>query len=215
MMHPLKNVPMPVDDKSSSMELPQIHADTIGRLVLEKFMEVIKGQEPYSRRKVLAGMVMTEDLNFNEAKIFTLFKNTTANESIFVRNPENGQYPYKLKSGVHFHLYINTAPCGDARIFSPHENDSGVDKHPNRKARGQLRTKIESGEGTIPVKSSDGIQTWDGVLQVISVSTGTKCVSGEHMSVNGAVLNDSHAEIVSRRCLMKFLYDQLGLHANP
>jgi len=48
-----------------------------------------------------------------------------------VRNTD-GQYPYKLKSGVHFHLYINTAPCGDARIFSPHENDTGVDKHPNR-----------------------------------------------------------------------------------
>lgn len=56
----------------------------------------------------------------------------TANLSIFVRNQENAQYPYKLKSSVHFHLYINTAPCGDARIFSPHENDSGVDKHPNR-----------------------------------------------------------------------------------
>lgn len=73
---------------------------------------------------------------------------------------------YKLKNDVEFHLYINTAPCGDARIFSPHEESDIIDRHPNRNSRGQLRNKIESGEGTIPVKSTTGIQTWDGVLQV-------------------------------------------------
>lgn len=50
--------------------------------------------------------------------------------------------------------------------------------------------------------------------KVISVSTGTKCVNGEHLSCYGAVLNDSHAEIVSRRCLMDYFYAQLDLHAN-
>lgn len=52
--------------------------------------------------------------------------------SIFVA-PTDGSGLYKLKDGIHFHLYINTAPCGDARVFSPHENDNmDVDKHPNR-----------------------------------------------------------------------------------
>lgn len=73
---------------------------------------------------------------------------------------------FKLRDNIQFHLYINTAPCGDARIFSPHEENDSIDKHPNRRARGQLRTKIESGEGTIPVKSNEGIQTWDGVMMV-------------------------------------------------
>lgn len=79
---------------------------------------------------------------------------------------ESTKKGFKLKEGIQFHLYINTAPCGDARIFSPHEENDTIDKHPNRRARGQLRTKIESGEGTIPVKSNEGIQTWDGVLMV-------------------------------------------------
>ena len=38
-------------------------------------------------------------------------------ESILELSPVGG---YRVKSDVQFHLYINTAPCGDARIFSPH-----------------------------------------------------------------------------------------------
>lgn len=55
----------------------------------------------------------------------------TAKESIFLR-PTQPDQTYKLRDGIKFHLFINTAPCGDARIFSPHEDDIGVDKHPNR-----------------------------------------------------------------------------------
>ena len=60
---------------------------------------------------------------------------------------KNGQFA--LKEGVAFHLYISTAPCGDSRVFSPKEKavEEPADRHPQRKTRGLLRTKIENGEG--------------------------------------------------------------------
>ena len=48
--------------------------------------------------------------------------------SIFERQ-ETGLY--RLKAGVSFHMYISTAPCGDARLFSPNESRL-EDDHPCR-----------------------------------------------------------------------------------
>lgn len=38
-------------------------------------------------------------------------------------------------------------------------------RHLLRKHRSHLRTKIEAGEGTVPVRSRGPVQTWDGILQ--------------------------------------------------
>ena len=65
---------------------------------------------------------------------------------------------YALKPGISFHLYISTAPCGDARVFSPKEVEN--DKHPNRKGRGQARVKIEAGEGTVLATSQVSVETF-------------------------------------------------------
>lgn len=72
---------------------------------------------------------------------------------------------YRLKQDVNFHLFISSAPCGDGRIFSMNDNVAdSVDSHPNRKVRGLLRAKVESGEGTIPVNNSDILPTWDSII---------------------------------------------------
>ncbi len=90
------------------------------------------------------------------------------NESIFhfVICPADKKRKITLKDKITFHLFISTAPCGDGRIFSIQDKEIAykIDAHPNRKVRGLLRTKIESGEGTIPINNQLKLQTWDNII---------------------------------------------------
>ncbi|KAF2365038.1 Adenosine deaminase/editase [Trinorchestia longiramus] len=199
------------------LQMAQTVADQVARMVAEKFMALTSNNPTIAKRKVLAGIVVTDSedpeatfvlsvstgtkcingerlsitgqcINDSHAEIVSrrclvhfLFSHLELYGAIvngelppdtpcvLEKMPEDSEFRgyLRVKERYSFHLYINTAPCGDARIFSPHEEEAEVaDPHPNRQCRGLLRTKIESGEGTIPMKNAtEHVQTWDGVMQ--------------------------------------------------
>uniref|UniRef100_A0A3B3SF82 Adenosine deaminase RNA specific B2 (inactive) n=1 Tax=Paramormyrops kingsleyae TaxID=1676925 RepID=A0A3B3SF82_9TELE len=75
-------------------------------------------------------------------------------QSIFIRHKEAS---FRLRENILFHMYISTSPCGDARLNSPYEISTD-----RKKPHGKLRAKVETGEGTLPVRCSADTQTWDG-----------------------------------------------------
>ena len=50
-------------------------------------------------------------------------------------------------------------------------------------------------------------------LEVISIGTGTKCITGDQMDHKGQTLNDCHGEVIACRGLRQYLFDQLSVAA--
>lgn len=51
--------------------------------------------------------------------------------------------------------------------------------------------------------------------KVVVLSTGTKHIDAEALYEHNANLPDTHAEVVARRCLLFYFYEQLDLFLNP
>lgn len=128
----------------------------------------------------------------------------------------------RVKNGITFHLYISTAPCGDGALFSPRDMESNVgklvdmdrrDHHPTftSNVQGLLRTKMEGGEGTIPVETKDlTIQTWDGVVRgerLRTMSCTDKICRWNVLGLQGALLSHFLEPIYLDSLTLGFLFD--------
>ncbi|CAK6973565.1 double-stranded RNA-specific adenosine deaminase [Scomber scombrus] len=120
----------------------------------------------------------------------------------------------RIKSDITFHLYISTAPCGDGALFDKSCSETGdeVEGHQplfENAKQGKLRTKVENGEGTIPVESSAIVPTWDGIQhgeRLRTMSCSDKILRWNVLGLQGALLTHFLHPIYLKSITLGYLY---------
>ncbi|XP_023147367.2 double-stranded RNA-specific adenosine deaminase isoform X1 [Amphiprion ocellaris] len=120
----------------------------------------------------------------------------------------------RIKSDITFHLYISTAPCGDGALFDKSCSEAGdeVEGHQplfENAKQGKLRTKVENGEGTIPVESSAIVPTWDGIQhgeRLRTMSCSDKILRWNVLGLQGALLSNFLHPIYLKSITLGYLY---------